>query len=222
MKGIDLETGHDPAFDYLDTLGNELSLFPEFENEQLKSLLDGTEGHLLVGINVRPIRHEWTVGAEGMDRKNYTLKVEQNFEKELAAGLELFAERCDRPVTYVFFPMNAIQFGHSDLRSAHRIRKHLKPETNFRIWEGDASLDGVVQLIRKLDTVIAMRFHAAIFSMSQNTPTIGVDYRIGKRYKVSAVMEDKGHGEHCTRIDLLNAEWVTNQLAEQTSKQATT
>jgi len=82
--------------------------------------------------------------------------------------------------------------------------RHLSPDIDFRLWEADASLDGVLYLLRKLDTVIAMRFHAAIFALSQGKDVIGIDYVIGKRDKVDAVLTDAGFPENVTRIDQLD------------------
>ena len=90
--------------------------------------------------------------------------------------------------------MNAIQFGMSDLRSAYRIQRRLSGTVDFRVWEGDASIDGVVGLLRRLDIVIAMRFHAAIYALAHTRRVIGIDYRIGKKDKVGALLDDLGLG----------------------------
>ena len=79
--------------------------------------------------------------------------------------------------------MNAIQFGQCDLLSAYRIRRHLGSDVDFRVWQADASLDGVVSLLRRVEIAITMRFHATIFALSQECKVIGIDYRIGKRDK---------------------------------------
>jgi polysaccharide pyruvyl transferase WcaK-like protein len=83
---------------------------------------------------------------------------------------------------------------------------------DFRVWEADASLDGVVALLRRLDLVIAMRFHAAIFALSQQRRVIGIDYRVGERDKVGALLEDFGQSENCARIDQVTPEWVCGRL----------
>ena len=118
----------------------------------------------------------------------------------------------------IFFPMNAIQFGMSDLKSAWRIMRHLKPGVDVRMWQADASLDGVVDLLRKMDVVIAMRFHAAIFALSQGCDVIGIDYVIGKKDKVNAVLTDAGKGENVCRIDDMRAPWLVDKLSEALGK----
>jgi len=113
---------------------------------------------------------------------------------------------------FVFYPMNAIQFGLSDLRSAYRLARCLGDDVDLRVWEGDASLDGVVALLRRLDVVVSMRFHATIFALAQELPVIGIDYRIGKRDKVASLLGDFGRDEDCTRIDQLTADWLCGRL----------
>jgi polysaccharide pyruvyl transferase WcaK-like protein len=110
--------------------------------------------------------------------------------------------------------MNAIQFGMSDLLSAYRIQRKLGSAVDFRVWQADASLDGVLALLRRCDTTIAMRFHAAIFALSQNCKVIGIDYRIGKKDKVAGLLDDVGHGENCVRIDLLTEDWLAQKLSD--------
>ncbi len=214
MEGFQPEIGRDPAFDYLATRGTPLTRLPAFERAQIDELLADSAGRLTVGINIRPIRDLYTPASPGRDKATYTREVEQRFEEEFARGLSAFAKSLSEPPCFVFFPMNAIQFGKSDLRSAHRIMAHLEPGVDFRVWEGDASLDGVVALIRRLDAVVSMRFHATIFALSQNKPVAGVDYRIGEPDKVTAVLADAGRAEDCCRIDELTADWLTNKLAE--------
>lgn len=212
VRGCDIDIGQDPAFDYLETRGDPLTRLPDFEPPQITELLDGYEGRQIIGLNIRPIGHVYTPAAPGRDTVAYTYEVQDRFERAFAAGLEAYAERQDAPPMFVFFPMNAIQFGMSDLRSAHRIMSHMTPGTDYRIWEADASLDGVVALIRRFDAVVSMRFHATIFALSQNCPVLGIDYRIGKRDKVAAVLSDAGFPDNVCRIDELTATWLSDKL----------
>jgi polysaccharide pyruvyl transferase WcaK-like protein len=147
-----------------------------------------------------------------MSKQEFTEKVVDKFEREFAKGITEYAAQSKTSPCFIFFPMNAIQFGSSDLKSAWRIMRHLGPDIDFRLWEADASLDGVVSLLRKLDVVIAMRFHAAIFALSQGKKVIGIDYVIGKRDKVAAVLSDAGFPDNVTRIDQLEASWLVEKL----------
>ncbi|SLN75912.1 polysaccharide pyruvyl transferase family protein [Ruegeria meonggei] len=212
IRGCDIEIGRDPAFDYLETRAETLTRLPIHEPAQIATLLAGTAGRPVIGINIRPIGHLFTPAEPGRDPAARTRAVEDRCERELALGLMDYARQTGTDPCFLFFPMNAVQFGMSDLRSAWRIMQHLEPGTDFRIWQADASLDGVVALLRRMDTVIAMRFHAAIFALSQGRPVIGIDYRIGKRDKVAAVLTDAGVEENCRRIDELRADWLSERL----------
>jgi polysaccharide pyruvyl transferase WcaK-like protein len=212
LDDLVVDAGRDPAFDYLVTRPALLTRVSAVDERGIAALLRGTDGRTLVGLNIRPIRHDYTEGATTSDRAGYTRMIEDRFEQRLAEGLRRFHETAPAPVTFVFFPMNAIQFGMSDLRSAYRIHRHLPPAVDFRLWEADASLDGVVALLRKLDVAVCMRFHAAIFALTQALPVIGVDYRIGRPDKVGALLDDAGMGANCRRIDELTADWLLERL----------
>lgn len=210
----DFEVGLCPAFDYLETRTGELSRMPASEVAEIEQLLVNTEGRPVIGINIRPIGYLYTHGAPDEDVAGYTRRIEARFEDRLVEGLRKFSDKAEIKPCFVFFPMNAIQFGMSDLRSAYRIQQRLKGDVDFRIWQGDASLDGVLALIRKLDVAITMRFHAAIFALSQQCKVIGIDYRIGKKDKVAGLLEDVGQKDNCARIDLLTGRWLVDKLRE--------
>ena len=197
-RGLALQVGRDPAFDYLATRGRELTRLPERDRQWIERLVAKAEGRVVVGVNLRPIRHLFTAGVSRAQRAQYTRAVEARFEARCAEGLRRFHQGSPAPPCFIFFPMNAIQFGMSDLRSAYRLARALGGAVDFRVWEGDASLDGVVALLRRVDIVIAMRFHAAIFALAQERRVIGIDYRVGARDKVGALLEDAGQSENCT------------------------
>jgi len=207
------DRGRDPAFDYLETRAAQLTRISAPDRPWLERMLRGTEGRIVVGLNVRPIRYIFTTVASGADQGERTLDVEGRFFRELADGLRRFQDRAKKPVSYLFFPMNAIQFGMSDMRSAYRLGRELGNDVDYRVWEGDASLDGVLELLRRLDLVVAMRFHAAIFALSQKRPVIGIDYRVGKRDKVAALLDDCGFPDDYRRIDELTGDWLGERLA---------
>lgn len=220
VSGLDLQVGRCPAFDYLASRDAELSRLPASERNAIEHLLAETEGRPVIGVNIRPIGHLHTIGAPDGDLEGYTRHIEDRFEKRMAAGMREFAQRSETKPCFVYFPMNAIQFGSSDILSAYRIRRALGPEVDFRVWQADASLDGVVALLRHVDIAITMRFHATIFALSQGCQVIGIDYRIGKRDKVAELLDDVGQGENCTRIDLLTSQWLAERLAALTSRSA--
>lgn len=214
VRGLDPEVGQDPAFDYLHERPGRLTRLRPGDERWLRRLLDGTEDRVTVAINVRPITPLYTVGVSTRDRVEYTRSVESEFERRLAEGLVRYGEGITPDPCFIFYPMNAIQFGKSDLRSAYRIVRRLGAGVEFRVWEDDASLDGVVALLRRVDIVIAMRFHAAIFGLSQSKPVVGIDYRIGRRDKVAALLADRDREDRCRRVDQLTADWLHRTLAE--------
>ncbi len=217
LRGLDAIAGQDPAFDYLATRPQVLTKIAALDRQWLDQLLRDTKGRTLVGMNIRPIRHEYTEGADGTNLVQYTQEVEADFERRLADALIRFHESADVPPCFIFFPMNAIQFGMCDLRSAYRIARLLPSQVDFRIWEGDAGIDGVIALLRELDVAICMRFHAAIYALAQQLPVIGIDYRIGRKDKVGALLSDRGMSENCARIDELSSDWLLQRLCALTN-----
>lgn len=214
VQGLEYEVGHCPAFDYLQTRSSPLTRLPKSDGEDIDRLLENTEGRTIIGVNIRPIGHMYTVGATGTDVAAYTRSVEREFEKQFAEGIRKYSDTLETKPCFIFIPMNAIQFGQCDLQSAYRIQQILEPNVDFRTWEADASLDGVVALMRRIDIAITMRFHATIFALSQNCKVIGIDYRVGKKDKIAGLMDDVGQSENCTRIDLLTSGWLASRLED--------
>lgn len=207
------ELGRDPALDYLESRGSRPTRVPDADRAWLERLLADTDGRPKVGVNIRPLDQLFTEGVPaGADRGSHTHAVELRFEEQLAEGLRRFRAACPVEPCFVFYPMNAIQFGRSDLRSAWQLARRLQGELDLRVWEDDASIDGVVSLLSRLDAVIAMRFHAVVFALSQKRPVIGIDYRPGEKDKVGYLLDDFDRGNRCTRIDQLDADWLCEQL----------
>ncbi len=201
----------DPAFDYLASR-NALTRLPDRDRDEVDRLLRGTDGRMCVGVNLRPIRAVYTTGVAAADRVAHTRRVEARCADCIADAMQRCRQTFTTPPCFVFFPMNAIQFGMSDLRSAYQVARRLPVDVDLRVWEGDASLDGVVSLLRRVDVVIAMRFHAAVFALALGRPVIGIDYRIGARDKVADLLDDAGQSENCRRIDEVTAGWLVDRI----------
>ena len=213
VRGLSPDVGRDPAFDYLETRQGELTRLPEVDRLWVERLLKDTDGRITVGINLRPIRPDYTSDTPADKRVEYTRFVETRFEERLTEAMRRFHKASTRPPCFVFFPMNAIQFGLSDLRSAYRLRRLLRGDVDFRVWEGDATIDGVIALLRRLDIAITMRFHATIYALVQQLKVIGVDYRVGRRDKVAALLGDFGRADDCARIDEMSTDWLYQRLS---------
>ncbi len=210
MEGLTAEVGRDPAFDYLEGR-RELDRLPQADAEAVDTLLKGAEGSLKIGINMRPTLDQWR---DLSDLSRNT--VDPAFIAKLAEGLIAFARASKRPVTFIFFPMNAIQLGMSDLSAAYELHRAVKGAIDLRVWDADASLDGVIHLLRRLDAAIAMRFHASIFAVTQNLPLIGLDYFAGSGGKVSELLSDLGRPEDASTVGRLTPEWLVERLTAAT------
>lgn len=208
VSDMDVKIGRDPAFDYLETR-QKLDRLGSQEAASVDRILDRTENTLRIGINIRPIRHFWSRRGEA-----WSIEVEENFMQNLAAAMQRFARQSERPVSYIFFPMNLIQIGYSDIAAAYRLQKLVAGAVDLHVWEEDPDVDGVLYLLRKLDMAITMRFHASIFSLSQGVPTIGVDYYPGEGGKVEQLFHDRGLHDDVRRMDEVEKDWLFERLTE--------
>jgi polysaccharide pyruvyl transferase WcaK-like protein len=214
LQGGTATVGRDPAFDYLATR-TVLDRLSEKGRRSVDRLLEGTADSLLVGINLRPVSDDWhPLGAE------HSRRVRGRFIEAFAQALEQFAALIGRPVVYVFFPMNAIQFGMSDLTSAYHLHRAVRDRVDLRVWEVDPELDGVLYLLRKLDAVVVMRLHAAIFSIAQDLPAIGIDYFSGNDSKLTQLFSDLDRADATSSMEDFKSSWLVAQL-DQRLRQAT-
>ena len=205
LEGRNPEVGRDPAFDYLNDR-RKLDRLPTADEAAVDALLEGTEGSFKIGINLRPTYDQWQ-DLSDLSR----VMVDPDFMRKVAEGLIAFAERSKRPVTYVYFPMNSIQLGMSDLSAAYELRRELKGAVDLRVWEADPSLDGVIHLLRRLDAAVAMRFHGAIFALTQNVPLIGLAFFPGGK-KVTELLNDVGRPEDASTVAAFTPEWLVDRL----------
>lgn len=90
-------------------------------------------------------------------------------------------------------PMNADQFGFSDLEIAFKLEKRIKLLSNhidFKIWEYEPDINNCIYLLKKAKLTISMRFHGCIFSLASRIPTIGIDYSTSEKGKVYSLFKD--------------------------------
>ena len=208
VRGIPVDIGRDPAFDYLEPR-HELTRLHSADRVSADRLLAGTEGRIRIGINLRPIPLGWS--SRGRD---YSRREEEAFFARLAEAMMATKARATRPISWIFFPMNPIRLGASDLAAAWRLHRLVAGRADFRVWQADPDLDGILHLLRQLDGAIARRFHAAIFCPSQRLPTIGIDYYPGQGGKVEQLFQDHGRGDHVRRVDTADTGWMKDRLAE--------
>jgi polysaccharide pyruvyl transferase WcaK-like protein/MoaA/NifB/PqqE/SkfB family radical SAM enzyme len=175
--GIDAQKTKDPAFDYLNFRKKDGSK----PHQSLDSIIN-TEKDLWI-INLRPLWKKYS--------KNNTnlAEIEDNLLKSIAHTLFHFREN----KRFVFMPMNADQFGFSDLEIAYKLEgllKSISQDIDFKIWEYEPDINNCQILLKKAELTISMRFHGCIFSISNNIPTIGLDYSTSKKGKVYSLFED--------------------------------
>jgi polysaccharide pyruvyl transferase WcaK-like protein len=206
LSGLSPQITRDPAFDYLETRIN-LDRLRELDKRAVDALTAEAEGVVLVGINLRPVHDQHAVPG---------ITAPQALSDDLIEGLSTalirFAANPGRPVRYIFFPMNAVQHGMSDLAAAFQLHRVVGNRIDFRVWEGNPGLDGVLYLLRKLDFVIAMRLHAAIFSMSQALPVLGLDYFPERGGKLTELFCDSGRSDWVRTIGAFEAGWLVGKM----------
>jgi len=208
LRGLDARVENDPAFTYLESRGPDLSalsMLRSRDRREVDSLLRGAENKFKVGINLRPMRHLWSPRGETSSRR-----AEAQCLEGIAEALALVGQKI--PTRYVFFPMNPIQLGGSDLLSAWQLHKLLGRDVDFQVWQGDPEIDGLLYLLRRLDAAVTMRFHACIFALSQGLPTLGIDYYPHAGGKVEELFADRALPGNVTRVDILEARWLADKL----------
>lgn len=176
-RGLNVVKTHDPAFNYL----NQLELNNFTPDSTLENLIN-TEKEIWV-INLRPL---WAKYSNGNDE----LKIIENNVIDSIANIIIENQKNKR---FIFMPMNADQFGFSDLEIAFKLEKRIKLLSNhidFKIWEYEPDINNCIYLLKKAKLTISMRFHGCIFSLASRIPTIGIDYSTSEKGKVYSLFKD--------------------------------
>lgn len=173
---------HDPAFDYLKSRYETVMKSNQLP-DSLTKILDTEKP--VVGVNLRPL---WKRYAQKGYSASYISRLEENFLTYFASAIE----DQNPSVRYVFFPMNADQYGFSDLNIAYRLSKKISDNIDYHIWEYEPDVDDIILFLNRVKACISMRFHGCIFALSQDLPTIGIDYGIGQKSKVVELFNDFG------------------------------
>lgn len=205
LRDLDYQAGRDPAFDYLET--RRVLSVPKTELGRISGLLPEGDGARVVGINLRPL---WGKYLRDEDQEQQ----ERLFLERFARGLEAVLNSSAQELKFVFFPMNSDQFGFSDLRIGYQLKDLLPKSFPLEVWETEPDVDAVLYLLRRLDACISMRFHSAIFSISQLVPTLGIDYSFLGPGKVSRLFGDLGFSESVQQISRFSPDWLATSLKE--------
>jgi polysaccharide pyruvyl transferase WcaK-like protein len=196
--GLDVNQTTDPAFDYL----NQLTLSNFKPHSTLDSIIN-TEKDIWV-INLRPL---WSKYANENNLNN----LENNIIESISSVLYKYKENH----RFIFMPMNSDQFGFSDLEVAYKLEKNvnkMSDEIDFKIWEYEPDINNCIYLLKKAKLAISMRFHGCIFSLSNNVPTLGLDYSTSEKGKVYSLFEDFKIEKNVINIKDLNPEVLVEKI----------
>lgn len=192
------EGDHDPAFDYLKDLPLSLTTVCSTDKRAIDKLCSINEGQKIILLNLRPL---WS---------RYGKISTFCFDDFLSDMANAIIQLHSKGFVTVFFPMNADQFGFSDLTVGYHLQDLIGEKADFRIWETEPSIDSLIYLLRKADFTFCMRFHAVIFSLSQNIKTIGIDYSLNGKGKVSSLFV--GEEENCLPIHECRADKIISKI----------
>lgn len=206
LNGVQAHYGRDPAFDYLESQSAPKKLSAR-ERYELETLLTSPSDGLKIGINLRPLWDRYSTGAEVM-------YVEEEFLGRFASALNRLDTLHPLPISYVFFPMNADQYGFSDLQTGYLLADRIGSDISLAIWESEPGVDAIIELMNQVDIVIGMRLHACVFAISQGIPTIGIDYQVGAPGKVTELFNDLGMVDMCTRVERFSDDWLYSALGD--------
>jgi MoaA/NifB/PqqE/SkfB family radical SAM enzyme/polysaccharide pyruvyl transferase WcaK-like protein len=186
---------NDPAFDYLNLLTENLCL-KYAEKKEIDQILELVKKRKIIAINLRPLWNRYG-NSVCFDYNNFLDKISINLYRLIEKGYYV-----------VFFAMNSDQYGFSDLDIGYDIKIRLK-SPYYSMCEFELSINAVVYLLRKVDYALCMRFHAAIFALSQNVKTIGLDYSLSGKGKVAFLFENFDHS-NCFNIATLGKNDITS------------
>lgn len=182
----------DPAFDYL--AYRIQSLKPSRGNILRQLGIEDSDKYCV--INLRPL---WSKYSNGKTNLAY---LEQKIISEVCS----FIEKCDTVTKFVFMPMNADQYGFSDLEIAFGLESNLKDSSKLIVWQHEPSIDECLYLLSGALFVVSMRFHGCIFALSSGIKTIGLDYSTGAKGKVQSLFDSLDLGKYVINIsDLTHA-----------------
>ena len=180
---------YDPAFDYLRLLDHQELLLSADKQREIGKLIGDQP---FMALNLRPLWNRY-----GSDNTF-------NYDAFLNQIVCIVNELGKRNIKTVFFPMNADQFGFSDLEIGYDIEEKAHNVDYYKIWETEPSIEELVYLLRKAKYTLCMRYHAVIFSQSQNLKTIGIDYSLSGKGKVSTLLDE----DQCYNLSNFNAKDV--------------
>lgn len=116
----------------------------------------------------------------------------------------------DRIDAYIIFIPFYISENDDDRRPAENISKQIRSDMQSRILKLNRQLGPreTKWVISRCKYVIGTRLHSLIFSVSETTPILGINYEP----KISNFMKDMGLNEFVFNYENINAEEITDKI----------
>ena len=146
----------------------------------------------IAGIALRP----WSRGVEP-----------EAWEREVAAGLDLFLERTAGSLLFVPFEKSPWS-DDDDFALASRVRRRLEHADRTAVLSGLLSPGDTAALIGGCDLVVGMRLHSIVFAVAGSVPPVAIAYDP----KVEALLERSGLSELVLPIGGLSAESLAARM----------
>ncbi|WP_449550278.1 polysaccharide pyruvyl transferase family protein [Lelliottia amnigena] len=181
VKAEDDYVAEDPAFTWLK------SYYNESKNETVddSSQITCSSKTLLLGLRDFP----WKEYAKHLSEEE-CLSIKSNYEKSVVAALESLVQR--KPDLIIKpLPMCTNHFGSDDrwfYRKLFRYTSIPQENLDFSLCGREMAPVDYSQEFIKADGLLAMRFHSLVFGLSLGTPSLALDYTLGKG-KVKSLAE---------------------------------
>ena len=143
-------------------------------------------------------------------------RIKKNFEESLMDALEQLSE--SRKIKIYPVSMCTNYIGGDDrwyYRELFRRRPKLRPFVERDLLTYPLTPSQCLHYFRIADVAITMRYHALVFALSCNTPTLAIDYTVG-RGKVAALA--KRTGISSVSLDDVNTEFLLANISAQLAK----
>ena len=175
--GIDThndQVAEDPALTWADA-----------QISQLEHLTHTDTNRLLLGLRNWPY-HEYAREFSVSKAE----KIKTNFEREIIATLNLLVEK-NPDLQIVPFPMSTNHIGQDDrwfYRRLFRNEPNLLKVIDKSYLQAEVSPLKAIEAFRHVSASLTMRFHSVLFALATETPTVSIDYTLG-RGKVKSLAE---------------------------------
>ncbi|MGD1874124.1 MAG: polysaccharide pyruvyl transferase family protein [Mastigocoleus sp.] len=190
----------DPAFTYLEnSTGNDC-------NNDVVNL--SQQSSLILGLRNFP--YEQYAHHMGFN----TAKIlKERFEKEIILTLEQLLNKYPN-LKIIPFPMCTNHMGGDDrwfYRDLFRKNQKILTALDMSCLGAEIVPSEAIKVFKSASVALTMRFHALVFALSAHTPTVAIDYTLGKG-KVKSLAQK--HSVPYMGIDRIDSEFMVHTLSE--------